>query len=311
MALRTIEQWELFLQGLAIEEEASKTYSKKFIDNMITEHSLPALTREDLRGIGVTVIGHVTAILAAGKASGSATLSSVSATLALDQVNSQRNKPPPLTLPNLHLNMTSVQLRKFHVDWANFKADSGTLITEGQKTRQLYRCGDEDVQSRLVNIPEFFNMSEEQALATVVKLVSRKEHPIVHRLRFTTVSQAEGQSISDFLHNLNTKAKDCEYVCPNEGCKHNLSEMNVHDQFIRGLNNEALQQDILTSINAGKLSSLDNIVGYAKAFEAATQDQASLHKSPGLFAFKQGTRTTDDEEEKAVVKGQTQICRIR
>ena len=84
-------------------EEANKTYSKKFIDNMITEHSLPPLTREDLRGIGVTVIGHVTAILAAGKASGSASLSSVSATLAWDQVNSQRNKLPSTNITEFAL----------------------------------------------------------------------------------------------------------------------------------------------------------------------------------------------------------------
>ena len=56
-----------------------------------------------------------------------------------------------------------------------------------------------------------------------------------------------------------------------------FSPINIKDQFTRGLSNTILQTDILTKANV--LTSIDNIIAHAEAFEGAVRDRSKLNDS--------------------------------
>ena len=82
--------------------------------------------------------------------------------------------------------------------------------------------------------------------------------------------------MSDFHNKLEAAAVDC-FTCPAEACVPDPSPVYIRDQFLRGLNNETLQADLLTKTTT--LKSIDNILKHAKAYEAAIRDQVNLQGS--------------------------------
>ena len=71
---------------------------------------------------------------------------------------------------------------------------------------------------------------------------------------------------------LRSSAVDCAFSCPL--CEADISEANIKDQFLSGLNNEILQTDMLAK--ADKLSTLEEMIKHGEAFEGALRDQAQL-----------------------------------
>ena len=92
--------------------------------------------------------------------------------------------------------------------------------------------------------------------------------PMVHRMTFHTIKQADTQSIEDFLILLQATSPDCEFNCP--GCQYDLSNIYIYDQFVSGLQNSLLQTDTLTK--ASQLKTLADFVKHAKSIEAAIRD---------------------------------------
>ena len=72
------------------------------------------------------------------------------------------------------------------------------------------------------------------------------------------------------MHFGNLAALDCEFSCLE--CHYDLVPINVKDQFICGLFNTTLQTDILAK--AGHLTTLEEPVKHAEAFETALCDQS-------------------------------------
>ena len=68
------------------------------------------------------------------------------------------------------------------------------------------------------------------------------------------------------------KIFDCNFTCPS--CEHDLSDIYIKDQIIRGIANDTPQADLLTK--AGTLKSLEQNVRHAEAFESALRDQNSI-----------------------------------
>ena len=70
MALRTEPQWKTFLLDAGIPDAEATTYAKKFVDNRITELSIPEMTKEILQELEIAVLGDRMAILAHSKTFG-------------------------------------------------------------------------------------------------------------------------------------------------------------------------------------------------------------------------------------------------
>ena len=108
----------------------------------------------------------------------------------------------------------------------------------------------EEVQNSLINYnPDCLSMSEEEFLNAIEKIVTKSINPSVHKMSFRKMYQKENE---DYVIRLKSFAVDCEFTCPS--CKVDISEINIKDQFITGINNEILQTDMLAK--ADKLSTL-------------------------------------------------------
>ena len=90
-------------------------------------------------------------------------------------------------------------------------------------------------------------------MQVIENIVTKRSNPPVH-----------------YMHFGNLTALDCEFSCPE--CHYDLVPINVKDQFICGLFNTTLQTDILAK--AGHLTTLEEPVKHAEAFETALCDQS-------------------------------------
>ena len=190
-------------------------------------------------------------------------------------------KIPAARPPQLTAEMTHPQFRKFKTDWDVFKKI--TNLPETQIHAQLYSSCDEHVQNSLVNsVTDFFTLSEADLLKKLEDIVTTKSNPAIHHLKFSSIHQSESESIQEFVICLKSLAPDCEFTCPE--CHHDLQLTHIRDQFIRGLHNEQLQTDILAK--ASQLSTLENVIKHASAFEAAQRDQAHLHSNSEIHAIR-------------------------
>ena len=72
-------------------------------------------------------------------------------------------------------------------------------------------------------------------------LVTQKSNPMVHRLSFASISQGSGESVQQFVVRLRGTAQDCNFTSPI--CNHDLSDICIKYQLIKGTVNDTLQAD--------------------------------------------------------------------
>merc|ERR1719239_682809 len=220
-----------------------------------------------LEELGVTTMGDRLSILKLGKQT------QPTESDASDKSKKYACKLPVKT-PTLHADMTSQQFRKFLVDWDVFRKI--TDLPDDRVHVQLYSCADDSVQCALVSTyPDFFDIPVGTLLKKIEAVVTQRANPMVHRMTFSNLCQSDQETIQNFVIRLRSAAEDCDYNCPE--CKKNISDTYIKDQFIRGLNNEMLQTDILAK--AESLKTINDTVKYAEAFESALRDQGKIANS--------------------------------
>ena len=67
-------------------------------------------------------------------------------------------------------------------------------------------------------------------------------------------------------------------MCP--ACEHDLLDIYIKDQLIKGVTSDALQADLLAK--AGLLKTLQQNISHAEAFESAVRDQMSMSSTPDI-----------------------------
>ena len=112
MALRSCEDWETFFIALKdIPVEEGKKYANLFATNRMTEKSLKTLEKQDLRDIGITLIGDIKTIM-----------QHVQSEYKEQQGYSSKSIKVNLQdLPKVKETMTRVEFNKFKSDWNNCK----------------------------------------------------------------------------------------------------------------------------------------------------------------------------------------------
>ena len=212
MATRMAEQWTAFFKDAGIAESHRDKYAKTFADNEMDTSTATELTRDILAELGVTSIGHVLSILKFSREGDTKP--------SIPTATSKPSAKPSLKPPQLASDLTRPQFRKFKVDWGVYKSISG--IEEGHIAAQIYSICDAHVQNSIINThPDFFKESESEIMNLLEKLVTKSAKPTVHRMAFYGITQAENESMSDYLVRLNALAQDCEYTCPK--CRHDLA----------------------------------------------------------------------------------------
>ena len=155
-----------------------------------------------------------------------------------------------------------------------------------QTSIQLYSCADESVQNTIINTyPKFFTTDPDRLLEMIEVLVTQKSNPMVHWTTFTSISQHEDKPIQQYLVRLRATATDCNFSCP--CCDHDLSNIYIKDQFIRGIANGALQTNLL--VKAELLKSLNQNVYHAEAFELTLRDWTAMSDSSDVATIQVST----------------------
>lgn len=273
------EGWEQLFMANGIKEDQAKTYGAKFFEEEMTFGMLSQLDRELLKEMGVKKIGDALAILSID-GSASASKSSVL-------------KTPAPKLPQITSEMTHQQYRKFTIDWNVFL--TMTRPPASQIHAILYSCCDDVTQTAIINTyTDFFKLKIDELLDKVELIVTRKSNPTVYRMGFSGLMQNDHENVNAFVVRLKDTAKDCEFQCPS--CQHDMSKTYVRDQFIRGLNNDMLQTDILAK--ADQLKSLEDVVKHSEAFEAAIRDQSIMQEGADVQHIRSEYRRKKLEKDK-------------
>ena len=123
-------------------------------------------------------------------------------------------------------------------------------------------------------------------------------------MNFGSITQSSAETIQEFVVRLRSLAPDCEFICPN--CTFDLQSNHIRDQFIRGLHNETLQADILAK--ASHLTTLQDIIKYSEAFEAATRDQQKLQYPSEAMSAKFYTYKRDNTSKNTLQKQPCSGC---
>ena len=276
--------WKKFFLDAGVgSEELRARYTTTFIENGITAASLPLLDKETLIELGVDIIGHRLGILNLAKPIQTAI------TPGPPQIAQILQSTPPTPtskasvsakLPTLTSEMTHPQFRKFKIDWKVYK--TLTSLTPEYLTSHLYNACDDIVQNTIINTePEFLTLDENAALTIIESIVTQRVNPAVHRMTFGSITQNETETIQSYVVRLRSSATECSFQCPN--CSTDLSEINIKDQFIRGLANSQLQTDILAKAN--QLSTLIQTITHAESFETALQNQNMLTAESSTTLF--------------------------
>ena len=162
--------------GISI--DSAKNHATKFADEKLTIESLQMLDHSMLKELGVTLMGKALCILKQAK----------DATAQSTRIQALAAK-----LPNLNIEMTPQQFRKFRIDWDVFT--KMTNMPSSQFNIHLYNCADEDVQNTIINTyPNFFTTDPDKLLDMIEALVTQRSNPIVHHLAFASMSQDEGEA---------------------------------------------------------------------------------------------------------------------
>lgn len=100
-----------------------------------------------------------------------------------------------------------------------------------------------------------------------------KKNVLVAQHQFLTIYQQENQSIAEYAAALRRDIGDCEFISPCK-CKANLADMFLRIQFIRGIYDSSMREQILQTAK----DTFEDIIQQALAIEASKLDSRSLMK---------------------------------
>ena len=291
MDVSTLEDWKSLLESNGIPPTPAAQYASILSNNGISSSNVLDLDKLSLENIGIKLLGHQLKILRLGRPIIKQEEASQSG-----EHHAEYKRPSASAsakLPTISTDMTLPQFRKFRVDWGVYVTITG--IPARERTAHLYSACEPSVQNSIINAkPTFLSMLEEEAITLIEAVVTKRANPAVHRKSFTTITQTDTESIQDFLTRLQTAVPDCEFSCPN--CAYDLSDINIKDQFIRGLKNSTIQTEILSK--AGQLKTLDEVISHAQSIESAIRDQSQIEKGSGNPDHVYGNRDTPYKRNK-------------
>ena len=200
--------------------------------------------------------------------------------------------------PTLALNIDQVDFDQFKFEWSNYRMHYN--ISGNDIASQLLYCGNEEVRHRIrIEKPTFItpNHHTESELLDVLKsIVLSKVSSIVHVKQFHDLYQKTGESCSEFLSRLQTKASCCSFEC--RSCSDSNASQRIKEQFIIGLENEKIHQEILKTESVHPGTSLQQLLAEAVTLEQSIKDQTTLRRqSDRIYSFDSNASSSKEIEE--------------
>ena len=99
------------------------------------------------------------------------------------------------------------------------------------------------------------------------------------------MTQNENEPVHSYFVRPRATALDCDFTCLSS--EHDLSDIYIKDQLIRGIANDTFQADQLAK--AGTLKSLEQNVSHDEALKSALRDQNSMPSTSDIAAARMST----------------------
>lgn len=122
--------------------------------------------------------------------------------------------------------------------------------------------------------------TEDQLLGHMKEVAVKTVHKEVHRLAFHSLSQDQGESVTQFVARLKSKAFLCQFeidcTCCTPPVKQNYAEEEVSQRLVTGLCNQEHQRKVLDG--AAVLTTLEEKIKRLQILEATEESALTFHK---------------------------------
>ena len=111
------------------------------------------------------------------------------------------------------------------------------------------------------------DLDYDNLITIVEEYISPKRNDLVALHKFLSIYQRDNESISTFVASLKSEIGDCKLISPCD-CKVSIADIFLRAQFIRGLKDNSIREQILQS----ELTEFKDIVSKAVSLETAKLD---------------------------------------
>ena len=193
------------------------------------------------------------------------------------------SKPEKAKRPELSAESSDEDWLYFVARWKEYKKATG--LTGDDVIIQLMECCCESLRrdhhrtfSKLDG--DTVDVTESQRLEELKQLAVKKRNKAVNRVKLGTLRQDKGEPVRKFVGRVRSLAVVSDYKVQCKGCKSDVfySEEVIIDQVIRGLANAEIQRDVLSHLDADKLT-LDKLLTFIEGKESGEASQGLLANS--------------------------------
>ena len=189
-------------------------------------------------------------------------------------------KPDKFPRPEIADPATDTDWDYFISSWEAYKRATGL---KGQSAcDQLWYCPTAALRKKVFDSGVRPTDDENSILLGIKQLSVKQHNNLINIANFQNIYQEQEETISQFAARINGAANICEFtvVCSCEE-KVSYSKHMQAFQFVRGLNDNEIQEKILADTADGGLD-LSKIIKLASAIETGKYNSSTISKAPGL-----------------------------
>ena len=203
--------------------------------------------------------------------------------------NTGGDKTKKADRPTINVNLDDREWAIFEDKWHRYKLMIGVSsdrANDAEKIRmELRESCSSDVNKMLFEFvgPDVLNTCTEAALLAHIKKISVKQtHPEVHQASFNSMTQEQGESATQWVARLKSKAFLCQFEVPC-GCDPprtvSYADQMVSQRLVAGLANMDHKRKLLSE--ASTLTTLDAKIERLQLLETTEESAAVLHRNIG------------------------------
>ena len=216
-------------------------------------------------------------------------------------------KPDRLPRPTVGEGVTEADWMHFSDKWSRYKRSTLTGASPQHISDQLWACCDAELETSVYNTGVNSESDEATLLEAMEKLAVRAQNTLVNVVKFLDMAQDQEESSGAFTARLKGQAATCNFIikCSSTTCNNetNYSEQMVCHQLVRGLEDQAIQEQILAHGADNTNLDLAKTLKFVEAKEAGKRSSTLLTSAGSLnkmsefqrkkFADKTKVETTD------------------
>ena len=177
--------------------------------------------------------------------------------------------------PFENFNSSKENFKMYKARFENYLTMKGVFENKTLSSQMLLNSiGSEHYQliTSLIAPRQPSELSYNEIITHFEKHLCPKRNILVAQHRFLSQYQQDSQSIAEYVALLRRDITDCEFICSNATCNSSIADTFLRAQFIRGIRDNSIRENLLQSEN----SKFDEILEKALALEASKIDSREL-----------------------------------